>query len=116
MLRLLLKFINAEILIRVQNAKAACFFERDVNDRDRTISVLLFVIVKHGVIVHFINVVSGKDQNMFWVILFNELQISENCISRSPIPAAAILTFVRRKNEDPSIFSLHIPVTAYANI
>ncbi|MNR07974.1 hypothetical protein D3C85_1241080 [compost metagenome] len=116
MLRLLLKFINTEVLVRIQDTETAGFFERDVNDGNCTIRVLFLMVFKHGIVIHFINVVPGKNENMLGIILFNKLHVSVYGISCTTIPTAAILSFMRRKHEDTPIFALHIPVTAYTNI
>lgn len=52
----------------------------------------LLVIVKHHLVIHFVNVVAGKNQNIFWIVCFHISHVLVNCICSSCIPFA-VCTF-----------------------
>ena len=52
------EFINSSVVISTHNTKATCFFKRNLDNRNSTVRIHLFMIFQHLVIVHFVNMVA----------------------------------------------------------
>ncbi|MNE53224.1 hypothetical protein D3C80_1479360 [compost metagenome] len=113
---LFIKFINFQVFIRIKDTKAACFLQRNINDRDGAVGVSCFVVLQHSVVVHFVNMIPGQDKHMLRIKLVYKFEIAVNRISRSPVPVASVLPFMRRQHEHSAIFTVQIPVTAYSDV
>ena len=80
------------VVIRDQDSETACFLDRHRHSGNRDIRIIRFVIFQHDLIIHFVDVVLGKDQNVFRIVGLHVLQIHSKLRFRSScIPVAALL-------------------------
>ena len=98
--RFFLKFRDLIVVIRDQDSETACFLDRHRHSGNRDIRIIRFVIFQHDLIIHFVDVVTGKDQNVFRIVGLHVLQILVDRICGSSIPVAAFASLVRRKNRN----------------
>ena len=61
MLWLFFEFNDAAVAICVHDTETACFFHRYFNDCDRCIGIHFLMVIQHFVVIHFINMVTGKN-------------------------------------------------------
>ena len=71
MFRFLLKFQDPVRLVRNTNPKSACLFNRNRNRRHRNVCVVGFMKVQHYLIIHLVDVVTAKDQNIVRIVIFH---------------------------------------------
>ena len=67
------------------------------------------MIIQHHFIIHFINMISGKDQNIFRIITFHIAQILINGIRCTCIPLTACTLLIWRKYRNTALISIQIP-------
>ena len=58
--------------------------------------------IQHDLIIHLINVISGKDQHIFRMKGLHILQILVNCIGSAGIPLAVHVFLIGRKYGHPA--------------
>ena len=109
MLRFFFKFGNSSVSVCDHDTETACFFDRYRHTCDGHICVICFVIVKHHFVIHFVNVVAGKNQNIFWIVCFHISHVLVNCICCSCIPFTACTFFVWRQNGYTAFVFIEIP-------
>ena len=109
MLRFFFKFGNSSVSVCDHDAETACFFDRDRHTCDGYVRVVCFVVIQHYFVIHLVNVVTGKNQNIFWVVCFHISHVLVNCICRSCIPFAVCTFFVWRQNGYAAFVFIEIP-------
>ena len=109
MLRFFFKFGNSSVSVCDHDTKTACFFDRYRHTCDGHICMVCFVIVKHHLVIHFVNVVAGKNQNIFRIVCFHISHVLVNCICSSCIPFAVCTFFVWRQNGYAAFVFIEIP-------
>jgi len=114
--RLLLKLGDTVILIGDHDTEAACLFDRNRHTCDGDICVVCFVIFQHNLIIHLIDVVAGKDQNVVRIVAFHVLQVLINGVRGTGIPVTALAPLVRRKNGNSSDITVQIPRNANSDV
>ena len=72
--------------------------------------------VQHNLIIHLINMISGKDQNIFRIITFHIAQILINGIGCTGIPFTVIASLIRWKYGHSTIVPIEIPRNADADM
>ena len=72
----------------VHNTKPRCLFLWHIDNCNRTIRIAFFVCGKHFRIIHFINMVAGQNQNIFWHKFIDKCNILINRIGSTFIPLA----------------------------
>ena len=102
MRRLLLELGDTVILIGDHDTEAACLFDRHRHTCDGDICVICFVIFQHNLVIHFVDVVAGKNQNVVRIVAFHVLQVLINGVRSTGIPVTALAPLVRRKNGNSS--------------
>ena len=65
--------------------------------------------LQHFGIVHFINMVAGKHQNVIGVVHFHKMHVLINGVRRSFIPRRTRFTLIRRKNMYAAVSAVEIP-------
>ena len=98
MLWLLLEFRYLLVLICDHKAEAARFFPWHRHSGNGDICPIFLVEVQHHFIIHFVNVVSGKDQYILRVVAVDIVQVLVNGISSSCIPFAVVTFLIGRKH------------------
>ena len=114
--RLLLKLGDTVILIGDHDTEAACLFDRHRHTCDGDICVVCFVIFQHNLIIHLIDVVAGKDQNVVRIVAFHVLQVLINGVRSTGIPVTALASLVRRKNGNSSDITVQVPRNANSDV
>ena len=66
--RFLLEFHDAVIVAGVHDTETAGFLHGNLDNCNSGICLMLDMVVKHLCIIHFIDVVTGKDQKVFRVL------------------------------------------------
>ena len=91
-----LEFLDAMLLIGIDDTKAMGIFPGDVHHRNGQIGLLLFVKGQHFRIIHLIDVIAGKDQDVFGIKAVNKIEILINGIGGAGVPAATFLAHIGR--------------------
>src|SRR5699024_7524562 len=95
-LRLLVEFINGAVLIGVQDAETGSFGHGNFDDSDGAGSVLFFMSCQHLGIVHLIDVVTGKNHDIFGVIPVDKTDILIDSVCSALIPVGLLASLIRR--------------------
>ena len=72
--------------------------------------------VEHLRVVHLIDMVSRKDQNVFGIILLYESQVLENGVGRAGIPAAFLSSDIGGQNKYAAAGKVEIPRLAGSDV
>ena len=115
-LRFFFELRHASCLICNHDAEAACFFYRNRHTGNRYVSLVCFVIVQHNFVIHFINMISRKNQYIIRIVLLHIIQILKNCIGRPGIPFAVGTLFIWRKYGHTALVSVQIPRNTNADM
>ena len=108
-IRFLLKLSNPVIVICNDDTKTAGLLDRHLHSCNGYISIIRFVIFKHYLIIHLVDMVSGKNQYIFRVIILHIFKVLIDRICRTRIPVASLTFLVRRKNSNTSDIAVKIP-------
>ena len=114
--RLFLKFHNAVFRIRVHDAEAVCFRHGHLQNGDGGIRPFFHVVAQHGGIIHFIDMVAGKDQHIFRGIPLDEADVLADSVRRAGIPLAAAALDIRRKHINAAGVAVQVPRAAVTKV
>ena len=114
--RLFGELVDLPIVMRGQNAEAACLLQRHLQHRDGAVCVLLFVIAQHVRIVHAVDVVAREDDDVFGVILVDERHVLIDGVCRALVPVGFFLTLVGRQDLDAAVGAVEIPRQTVADV
>ena len=64
---------------------------------------------KHGIVVHFVDMVTGKDENVVRIPLLDERNVLVDGIGRAFVPFTGLSGLVRRQDEDSAVGKVEIP-------
>ena len=95
---LFLKFIDMAVLVCVHYSETGGFLEADIKHGNGAIGLGLFMKIYHFGIIHFINVVARKHQNILGIIPFYKMNVLVNGVGRTLIPIGALIALIGRKN------------------
>ena len=109
MLWLLLKLCNTACLISDHDPKSACLFHRYRHTCNGNICLISLMEIQHHLIIHLVNVISGKDQNIVRIVLLHIIHILKDCIGCTCVPLAATAPLVRRKDCHTAFITIQIP-------
>ena len=98
------------------DTEARSLFPRNFEDADSNISIVVLVSLEHPRIIHSINVVAGKNQDVVGVGEVDEVKVLIDSVSSAAIPIRAFFASVRRKNEHAAARAVEIPRAAAAQI
>ena len=116
LLGLFFKFNNVVVRVRIHDAEAARFFPRHRAHSNRRIRAFADVVLQHGVVVHLINMVAGKNQDVIRVILLDKRHVLIDGVCRAAIPVARLARLIGRQNEHAAGGQVQIPRCAGADI
>ena len=108
-LRFLLKLGDPTHLIGHHNTKTTCFLHRYRHTGDCHICFICLVKIKHHLIIHLINMVTGQNQDIVRIILFHVIHILIDRIGRSCVPLTACTFFIWGKYSYTALVSVKIP-------
>ena len=54
--------------------------------------------LKHGIVLHLVNMVARQDENVFGVVTVDKIQILIDGVGGTRIPVGFLLALIRRKN------------------
>ena len=109
MLGFLFKLCDLVIVIGDHDAETTGFLHGYRHNRDGYIGIILLVEIQHYFIIHFIDVISGKDQHIIRIICINVIQILVNRIRCSGIPFAVCTLFIWREYGYAAHIAIQIP-------
>ena len=109
LLRLLFKFIDLSVLICDDYTKSARLFPRNRHAGNRHCCVILFVIIQHHFIIHLINMVTWQNQDIFWIICINIVNVLVNGIGCAGIPVTSGASLIWWENSYSSVVTIQIP-------
>ena len=116
-LRLLLEFHDLAVIIRIHDTKTAGFLPRYRTNRDCKFSFLLLMIIKHRIIIHFINVIARQYQQIIRTVGVNEINILGNGICSSAIDIEALVCFFAgRQHEHATVLGIKTPASARCDV
>ena len=116
MFRFLLKLSNTVTLISDHNTKTAGFLDRNRHTCNGNICLVRLVEIQHHFVIHLINMVTGKDQYVVWIILLHISQILINRIGSSCIPFTACTLLIWRKDCNTTFIAVQIPRNTNPNM
>ena len=116
-LRFFFKFYDTACLICIHNAKTAGFFHWYFNDCNRCISMICFVVLKHFIVIHFVNMISGKNQEILRRIRIDKVDILGDRIGSSSVYIKSCICFLtRRKYVNSTILCIESPSSSCSSI
>ena len=99
-----------------QDAKAAGLLPRYGHNAHREVGVVLNVRLEHLAVVHAIQVIARKNQDVLGVVGLDVVEVLRNGVGRARIPGAAGLRLVRRQDRHAAVAAVQIPRLAGTNI
>jgi len=113
MFRFLFKFYDTSAFICIHDTETACFFHWNFDNCDGCICVSLLMSCEHFVIVHLVNMVAGKDEDIFRIKFIDKVDILGNCICSSAVYVQILICFLTwRKNVNAAVFGIKSPASA----
>ena len=98
------------------DAETRCFFPRHFKDADCHVRIVRLVSFEHPVIIHRVDVVARKNQDVVGVGQVDEVEILVNRVGCPAIPIRAFFACVRRKDEHAAARAVEIPRAAAAEV
>ena len=114
--RLFLKFHNAVVRVRVHDAEAVRFFHGNLQNGNGRVCLFFLMVTEHGRIIHFINVVAGKDEHIIRVVPLDEADVLADGVCRAGIPFAAAALHIGREDVNAAGVAVKVPCAAVAEI
>ena len=114
--RFFFKVVYKKIFVGVQYAEARSLRFWYLNNGNGACGIFFFVKFKHFRIIHFINMIAGKNQYIFWIIAVYIMNILINCICRTFIPFGFSAFDIRRQNSGTAEAAVHTPRNSVADI
>ena len=113
MFRFLFEFYDTACFVSVHDTETACLFHWNFNNCDSSVCFCLFVSCEHLVIVHLVNMVTGKNENIFRIKFVDKVNVLGNCICSSTIYIQILISFLTwRKNVNTALFGIETPTAA----
>ena len=109
MLRFFFKLLNTSGIVCDNNTETACFLHWYLIGCQCDIGLACLVIVKHRLIIHLIDMISGENQYIVWIVVVNILKILIDCVRSTCIPLAVCTLLVWRKYGYTTNTSIQIP-------
>ena len=116
LLGLFTELVNGIILIGAHDTEAACLLDRHVDNGDGAIGAHLLMIAEHLGIVHLIDVVTRKNENILCIIAVDKLQILINGIGSAAVPVSAVLTLIGGEDLHAAVSAVEIPRQTVADV
>ena len=111
------KFNDTSVFVSIHNTKTAGFFHWNFNNGNCCISIGFNMIIQHLCIIHLIDVVSGKDKNIFRIIVVNKINVLRNSICSSTINIQISVCFLTWwKYINTTVFCIQTPTSSCSNI
>ena len=105
------------VLVSDHDTETGCFLQGDRHNCDGSCCALCLVEVEHLVVVHLVDVVTGKNQKIFRIISINEINVLGNSIRCSTVDIEACVSLLTGcKNENTTVLGVKSPQTALRNI
>ena len=108
--RFFFEFYDSAVIIHTYHTKTLDFCLIFTGSADyRDIRTLCDMILKHFIIIHPVYTVTGCDNYIWFMTLFQEINVLIDGICRSLIPQAVVLRNRRCKYKHTSLFTSEIP-------
>ena len=116
MFGLLLKRVHSPLGISFHNAKAVTFLDRNDHCTKSDISGALLVERDHRPIVHAINMVTGKDENIVVAGLHNEVQVLVDRVGGALVPVRLPVPSIWLEYVNAALLPVQVPGFANADM
>ena len=83
-------------------------FHRHRHNRDSHVSIVLLMEIEHHLVIHLVNMVSGKNQHIIRIVGVDVVQILVYGVRRPRVPLAVRTLLIRRKNGDAAHIAVEI--------
>ena len=93
----------------LMNAEARRFLPRNLAHGDGQIRALGDMLAEHGIVVHLIDMVAGKHEDVFRIPLGDERDILIDGVCRTLVPFAGLAGLIRRQNVNAAVGQVKIP-------
>ena len=108
--RFFLKFVDLVLCLGVHDTETACFFHRYFQNGDCCGRAPVLMELEHRRVVHFVDMVAGKNQNIFWVVAVDKINVLINRVCCTHEPFARIPAFyMGSQNCHAAVPSVQIP-------
>ncbi len=114
--RLLFKICNLPVFIGNHDAESLGLFHRNRHNSNGHVRIILLVEVQHGFIVHLINVIAGKDQNIVRMVIFHIAHVLIYGVGRPGIPLCPRDLLIGRKHRYTACQLVQIPRNTNADM
>ena len=114
--RFFLKFCNLILFICNYDSEPAGLLHRNRHGSDGYIRLILLVKIQHLLIIHLVNMIAGKNQNIIRIITLHKLHVLINRVRRSRIPFAIRTFLVRRQDCNTSHIAVQVPWNSDSNM
>ena len=114
--RLLVKFVNRAVRVRVQNTEAGSLLHRHFVNGDGAGRIVLLVIRNHLGVIHLVDVVAAQHNHVIRIVALNKRYILVNGICRALVPVRAAALLVRLQNMYAGVHTVEIPRLAGTDV
>ena len=104
------------MLVGAQNSEAGRLLHRHPEHRHGAGGARLLVRLQHLGVVHLVDVVAGKDGDVFRVVALDEFEVLIYGVGGSPVPVAAAATLVGREHEGAASGAVEVPGLTAADV
>ena len=113
MSRLLFEINDPSALICNHDTESGCFFQSYRHNCNSTCRILLFVECKHLIIIHLVNMISGKNEQIVRIVIVDKVNILSDCISCSTVYIKVCISLLTRwQYKDTTVLGIQSPETA----
>ena len=116
MLRFFLELVDGAVGIGVHDAEAAGLLNGHRAHGDGAVSILLLGIAEHGSVIHFVNMVAGKNQDVIRIIALNKGDVLVDGVGRSLVPLGFFAPGIGRKNLNAAVGTVQMPGLTVSDI
>ena len=109
MFRFLFKLGDTMVLICDHDTETACLLNGNRHYRNGNLCIVGLMEVQHDFIIHLINMISGKDQNIFGIVALHIFQVLIDRICSTCIPFTVATLLIGRQYGHTSDIAIQIP-------
>ena len=116
MLGLLVELIDLAVLVGVEDTEARSLLKGNVDDRDGAGGVLRLVILEHLVVVHLVDVVARKNDDIVGIIALDVVDVLINGVSGARVPVRALDRLIGAEAVNARVHTVEIPRLTVADV
>ena len=114
--RLLLEIDDTLVLACEHKSEAACLVPGNGVRCDRNIGIVSLMKIEQNLVVHLVDVVTAKDQDILGIVALDEVDVLVDRICRAGVPLGVTALLIGRKDADAAVAAVKIPRDTDADV